>query len=145
MNSDNWSDFSGYTHIELYPNSKYKSFVPQVDTEFQVGTVIVKLKADNPAEFWENGNLTRCTVAEDVSLDAHGVEVRIMANSKLELFSDGQLRVVTIGRQKGILNVRKIWRYRGREYRPNSTLEFSENGDVLRVRPANPGRTPLES
>ncbi len=145
MDSDNWSDFSGYTHIELYPSSKYKSFVPQVDTEFQVGTAIVKLKADNPAEFWENGNLTRCTVAEDVSLDAHGVEVRIMANSKLELFSDGQLRMATIGRQKGILNLRKIWTYRGQEYRPNSTLEFSENGDVVRVTPANPGRTPLEA
>jgi hypothetical protein len=63
MDSDNWSDFSGYTHLELYPNSKYKSFVPQVDME------------------------------------------------------------------------RKTWRYRGREYRPNSTLEFSESGDVVRVGP----------
>ena len=145
MDSDNWSDFSGYTNLELYPNSKYKSFVPQVDTEFQVGPTIVKLKAGSPAEFWENGNLTRCTVAEDVSLDAHGVEVRILAKSTLELFSDGKLRVITIGRQRGVWNLRKIWRYRGQEYRPNSTLEFSENGNVVRVRPANPGRTPLES
>ena len=135
MDSDNWSDFSGYTHLELYPNSKYKSFVPQVDMEFQLGTIIVKLRAGDPAEFWENGNLTRCTIAEDVSLDAYGVEVRILARSKLELFSDGQLRTITIGRQKGLLNLRKTWRYRGREYRPNSTLEFSENGDVVRVGP----------
>ncbi len=106
-----------------------------MDTEFQVGTSIVKLKAGNPAEFWENGNLTRCTVAEDVSLDAYGVEVRSLAKSKLELFSDGQLRTITIGRQKGLLNLRKTWRYRGREYRPNSTLEFSESGDVVRVGP----------
>ncbi len=137
MDSDNWSDFSGYTNLELYPNNKYKSFVPQVDTEFQVGTSVVKLKAGNPAEFWENGNLTRCTVAEDVSLDAYGVEVRILAKSKLELFSDGQLRMITTGRQRGILNLRRIWRYRGGEYRPHSTLEFSENGDVVGVRPAN--------
>ncbi len=132
MESDNWSDFSGYTHLELYPNGRYKSFVPQVDTEFQVGTTVVKLKAGKPAEFWENGHLTRCTVAEDVSLDAYGVEVRILAKSKLEFFSDGQLRRITIGRQKGVLNLRKIWTYRGREYRPNSTLEFAENGDVVR-------------
>ncbi len=136
MDSDNWSDFSGYTHLELYPNSNYKSFVPQVDTEFQVGTTIVKLKADNPAEFWENGNLTRCTVAEVVSLDAYGVEVRILADSQSEWFSDGQLRMITIGRQKGIWNLRKIWKYRGREYRPNSTLEFSENGDIVKVEAA---------
>lgn len=145
MDSDDWSDFSGFTHLELYPNGNYKSFLPEVDTEFQVGTTIVKLKAGNPAEFWENGNLSRCTVAEDVSLDAYGMEVRILATSKLELFSDGQLRRITIGRQKGILNLRKNWRYRGREYRPYSTLEFSENGDVVKVRPANPGQTPLET
>ncbi len=135
MESDNWSDFSGYSHLEMYPNNNYKSFVPHMDTEFQVGGTIVKLKAGNTADFWENGNLTSGTVAEDTSLDAYGVEVRIAARSKLELFSSGELRKITLGRQKGLLNLRKIWTYRGRKYTPDSTLEFSENGDVLRVTP----------
>ena len=138
MDSDNWSDFSGYSHLELYPNSNYKSFVPSLDTEYQVGTTIVKLKAGDPADFWENGNLTSCTVAEDTSLDAYGVQVRIAAKSKLEFFSTGQLRRITIGRQKGILNLRKTWTYRGRKYEPHSTLEFFENGDVAQVTPPPP-------
>ena len=139
MDSDNWSDFSGYTHVEQYPNGNYKSFVPVTDTEFQVGGTIVKLKAGNTAEFWENGNLASCTVAEDTSLEAYGVEVQIPAESKLQLFSDGQLHGITIGRQKGVLNLRKSWNYRGQKYMPDSTLEFSENGDVVQVTPGDAG------
>jgi hypothetical protein len=139
MDPDNWSDFSGYDHLELYPNNNYKSFVPHMDTEFQVGGTIVKLKAGKKAEFWENGNLTCGTVAEDTSLEAFGVEVRILANSKLELFSEGGVHKITLGRQKGILNLRKIWNYRGKKYAPRSTLEFSESGEVEHVSPGDAG------
>ena len=129
----NWVDNSGYTHVELYPDGSYKSFVPEIDTEWMIAKSEVKLKAGNAVTFFPSGNLKACVLCSDTALTAFGVTARVRANTPLDFHENGNVRRLTLASQASWVPwSNEKWKYKGVLYAPLATLEFSEDGEVLR-------------
>ncbi len=126
-----WADNSGYSHIELYPDGTYKSFVPEIDTEWAIGGRYVKLKADCVVRFFPSGNLELCLLCADTAMDAFGVAVLIAGGAPLQFHPNGSPRNLTLAAQSRWPFQNKKWTYRGTAYEPNTRLEFSEDGAIV--------------
>lgn len=130
--TSNWTDNSGYTHLELYPDGTYKSFVPEIDTEWVIGGRTIVLKATLPVKFHPNGQLERCVLAAKATLDVHGVVATVGANDALEFHSDGGVRSFTLGPQSSWIPwLHKEWSFGGTTYAEGTRLEFSADGKVV--------------
>ena len=130
--SSDWADNSGYSHIELYPNGNYKSFVPEIDTEWAINDHHVKLKADVEVSFYPDGTLKKCVLCTDATLTFWGASVPIAADRTLEFHADGNVRRLTVARESGWRFWRsRTWTYRGKTYDPDTDLEFSDDGAVV--------------
>lgn len=133
--TNNWTDHSGYTQIELYPNGEYKSFVPINETEWLIGKTHVKLRSETVIKFYEDGYIEFCFLVRPATLLVFGVPVIIAEDKVIEFHNDGNFRAFTVGCQKrGFLWMTKTWVYRGKTYEPGTSLEFSISGEVVNVR-----------
>ncbi|MBP7146918.1 MAG: hypothetical protein KBD01_05180 [Acidobacteria bacterium] len=135
-----WRDNSGYTHLELYPDGTYKSFVPEVDTEWLIEGARVVLKASFAVTLHTNGGLRRCVLAAPAALSVLGVPVVVAADEPLELHENGALHAFTLGSRSEWKPWRnRPWTYRGASYAPGTRLELSADGAVVS---ATEGRGP---
>jgi hypothetical protein len=133
MSDTNWTDNSGYTHVELYPDGAYKSFVPVTDTEWVVLDEQVKLKADCTVKFFPTGSLEHCVLGVGATLSAFGVRVFIAEGTKLQFHESGAIRSMTLAAQpRWFPWAKKTWTYRGHSYAPGTALEFSTDGSVVK-------------
>lgn len=126
----NWTDNSGYSSIELYPDQSYKSFVPNAETEWMVLDNYVLLKADVVVHLFQGGTLRLGVLGSDLMLKVFGVSALAAANTKIEFHSSGQIRAITLAAQEHWLPWQKKWSYKGKSYSPGTRLEFSEDGAV---------------
>ncbi len=132
--SSNWVDNSGYTHIELWPNGNHKSFIPTIETEWKIGGEIVKVRANRIVKFFENGQLQLCTLCDDVVVTAHKVKVLVKYNTEFEMYDDGSVKKMTIGKQPAGFFRPKDWVYAGQTFHPGMTIEFAQDGKVKSFR-----------
>jgi hypothetical protein len=130
----NWVDNSGYTHVELYPDGSYKSFVPEIDTEWMIAKSQVKLRAGDAVKFFPDGTMKSCVLCEEATLDAYGVMAHVKANAPLDFHVSGKVRTLTLAAHSSWnpWAKKKKWSYKGTLYDPPVTLEFSEDGEVVR-------------
>lgn len=126
-------DNSGYTHVELYSDGSYRSFVPEIDTEWMIDGRALKLKAGCAVMFFPSGNLQRCVLSESAKVVAFGVSVVIAAGMEVEFHPSGALRAFTVGAQPRLLFGTKKWKYRGVVYEAGTRLEMSADGSIVRV------------
>jgi len=129
--ASNWTDNSGYTHVELYPDGNYKSFVPEIDTEWVLDGVYVKLKATCVVKFFPNGNIERCVLGSETVLKVSEVRVLLSEGTNLEFHANGNVRSLTLAVQSRIPWRSKKWRYRGIVYDPRTKMEFADDGSVV--------------
>lgn len=133
----NWVDNSGYTHVELYPDGTYKSLVPEIDTEWMIAKSQVKLKAGNAVRFFPDGTMRTCVLCAEATLAAFGIVANVSANAPLEFHANGNVRKLTLASQASwpswVPWTNKKWSYKGVVYDPLTTLEFSEDGEVVLV------------
>jgi hypothetical protein len=136
----NWVDNSGYTHVELYPDGTYKSFVPEIDTEWMVGSHPVKLKAGSAVKFFPDGGMRTCVLCSNTIIAVCGIVAHVSGDRPLDFHENGNVRRMTIA-AKPSWNpwASKSWTYHGVVYEPNTTLEFSEAGEVVLLHKPNEG------
>ena len=134
----NWVDNSGYSHVELYPDGSYKSFVPEIDTEWMVGDHPVKLKGGCAVKFFPDGSLRTCVLGSGATVTVTGVAAYVSADRPLDLHENGSVRRMTLA-AKPSWNpwATKGWKYQGVVYEPRTTLEFSERGEVVLLHKPN--------
>jgi len=124
-------DNSGYSNIEYFPDGQYKSFVPEIDTEWIVLKTVVNLKAGKPVRFHENGNLRECHLNASTYLKFFGVRAKVSNNGPLTFHKNGNIRSLTLSVQPTWQPWSNgNWEYRGKVYRPQTTLEFFEDGSI---------------
>jgi hypothetical protein len=131
-NASDWHDNSGFTSVELYPDGGYKSFVPEIDTEWMLKGQVVKLRASSTVTLYPSGGLERCVLASKTTLNVFGVTVAVAEGATLELHPNGEVRSLTLASQARWLRLEKKWKYRGATYDPGTTLVLSEEGAVVR-------------
>lgn len=136
----NWVDNSGYAHVELYPDGSYKSFVPEIDTEWMIERHQVKLKAGEAVKFFPDGNMETCVLCAEATLAAFGVMAHVSADAPLDFHANGNVRRLTLAAQSSWVPwASKKWKYKGVLYDPRATLEFSEDGEVLKLHKTDEG------
>src|SRR4051812_9572183 len=121
--SPNWVDNSGYSHLELFPNGNYKSFIPTIDTMWRVGTEDVKLSAGHIVQFYDNGQFKSFTLAETVLIHVHGVAVQALAGTIVEFYENGNVKMVTLAEQKRGFFRSSSWVYRGKTLQPGLVVK----------------------
>jgi hypothetical protein len=126
-----WRDNSGYTDVERYSDGTYKSFVPEIDTEWMLSKRTLILAAGHRVQFFANGQLERCVLAARATIDVFGAPVALAADTVLTFHPSGEVRSFTLGSQSSWLPwVSRGWRYRGAVYDEGSKLHLSEDGLV---------------
>jgi hypothetical protein len=125
-------DNSGFTSVELYPDGGYKSFVPEIDTEWMLDGQVVTLRASSTVRLYPDGGLERCVLASKATLNVFGVSAAVAEGSTLDLHPSGNVRSLTLASQARWLRRGKTWTYRGATYDPGTTLVLSEEGAVVR-------------
>jgi len=131
----NWTDNSGYSHIQLYPNGEYKSFVPVTETDWLVGNIPVTLQADCEVSFYESGHIQGCQLSKSAKLIAFGISVIVSPTKRIEFHENGNVRTLKLGYQPSWIPwVKKSWLYRGKLYSPGSALQFDPEGNVISVK-----------
>jgi hypothetical protein len=136
--SSTMTDYSGYSQVELYPDGTYKSFVPEIETEWLILNQRLQLKAACPVTFFPNGNLESCVLASGCKLSACGVPI-LIAEGKTEFYEDGNIRSFTVAGSPSLLPwIRKRWEYRGTSFEKGTRLTISPEGAIKSAKP--PGR-----
>jgi len=134
MTIEKWSDNSGYTRVEFYPNGEYKGFVPTTETEWSIHGKIIVLKPETQVRFHENGVLREFTVLNQCELDAFGKTVVAATSSKVELHLNGRLRRITLGTIRGgLFNRPRKWKYEGQSLDAGTTIAFKLNGQITKI------------
>jgi hypothetical protein len=130
-NNPGWSDNSGYSELELYPNGGYKSFIPVIDTEWMIQNKVVKLLAGMIVKFYDSGTVQSCFLAEPATFTVFEVPVKVQSEKILEFHESGILRTFTVAQQNtGFLGLTKTWKYQGQVFDPGITLASSEQGKI---------------
>lgn len=126
----NGSDHSGYLNIELYLNGNYKSLIPTVDTEWQLGGGHVKAAGGQIMQFYEDGTFKSLTLAEDTQVVVHGVEAILAEGSEVQFYPSGAVRRVTITKQSDSFFWSAHWTYQGLSIAPFTTIDFRSDGSI---------------
>ena len=126
-----WSDNSGYTDVEHYSDGTYKSFVPEIDTEWMISGRTLVLAAGHRVKFFANGQLESCVLAAKARIDVFGAPVVLAADTALAFHASGEVRSFTLGSQSSWIPwVSRMWNYMGSAYDEGQTLHLSEDGTV---------------
>jgi uncharacterized protein (UPF0276 family) len=124
------SDHSGYLQIELYLNGNYKTLIPSVDTEWQLGGGHIKAAGGQLMQFYEDGTFKSLTLAENTPVVVHGVEAILVAGSEIQFYSSGAIRKITLAKQTESYFWSAHWSYQGLSVAPFTTIEFRTDGSV---------------
>jgi len=127
-----WRDNSGYTDVECYSDGTYKSFVPEIATEWMLSGRTLVLAAGHRVTFFANGQLERCVLASQATVDVFGAPAALAADTTLAFHASGEVRSFTLGSQTSWLPwASRNWKYRGAAYDAGMALDLSEDGTVV--------------
>jgi hypothetical protein len=126
-----WRDNSGYSDVERFSDGTYKSFVPEIDTEWMLSRRTLILAAGHRVRFFANGQLESCVLAARATIDVFGAPVVLAADTALTFHASGGVRSFTLGSQASWLPwASRVWKYRGSAYDEGTKLLLSEDGAV---------------